>query len=159
MFLSSSIVTSLCSTSQERRSRTGTRERFRSHNVKMHRKRRSSFRVHRSSIHRSENSGDYGYVWTTFPLFLQPCMCILLIITLFPWLWAVHDTYCPIVVISSLFFSLIRIIVVFYTVWCAYHGKRIIWRRINPWATGANQTNQILLFQRIDIKLTPINCV
>jgi len=27
----------------------------------------------------------------------------------------VHETYCPIVVISSLFFSLIRIIVVFYT--------------------------------------------
>ena len=65
----------------------------------------------------------------TFPLFLQPCICILLIITLFPWLWAVHDTYCPIVVISSLFFSLIRIIIVFYTVWCAYHGKRIIWRK------------------------------
>ena len=41
----------------------------------------------------------------TFPLFLQPCICILLIITLFLWLWIVHETYCPIVVISSLFFS------------------------------------------------------
>ena len=111
------------------RSGMGTRERFRSNDEKMHRKCRSSFRVHHSSIHRSGNSGDYRYVWTTFPLFLQPCKCILLIITLFPWLWAVHDTYCPIVVISSLFFSLIRIIIVFYTVWCAYHGKRIIWRR------------------------------
>ena len=140
------------------RSGKGMRERFRSHNEKMHRKRRSSFRVHRSSIHRSENSGDYGYVWTTFPLFLQPCMCILLIITLFPWLWAVHDTYCPIVVISSLFFSLIRIIVVFYTD-VLNTGRGSFEEKKNPWATGANQTNQIHLFPRIDIKLTPINCV
>jgi len=100
------------------RSGMGTRERFRSNDEKMHRKRRSSFRVHHSSIHRSGNSGDYRYVWTTFPLFLQPCMCILLIITLFPWLWAVHDTYCPIVVISSLFFSLIRIISLLYSLMC-----------------------------------------
>ena len=42
------------------RSGTGTRERFRSHSVKMHPKCRSSFWVRRSSLHRSGNSGDYG---------------------------------------------------------------------------------------------------